>query len=198
MTSPPSFEGLLAALQGLPGIGPKSARRIAHHVLSISREEFDEFISALTLVRERTRFCSTCHAMTETDLCTICTDESRDQNVIAVVETPRDVEILEKTGEFKGRYHVLGGLLAPLKGIGPDHLAISDLVERIRQDRVREVLLATSPNVEGEATALYLARRLKTLGAKITRLASGLPVGTALEFADEATLARSLSGRREI
>lgn len=198
MASLPSLEKLVLALQRLPGVGPKSARRIAHHVLSASENEATELTSAVFEARERTRRCSVCHSLTEADPCDLCSDPSRDSRILAVVEDAADVEVLEKTHEFKGRYHVLGGALQPLRGIGPEDLHVSDLLERVQAGGVDEVLLATNPNVEGEATALYLARRIKPLGIKVTRLAFGLPVGAALEFADEVTLSRSLSGRREV
>ncbi|HKC25538.1 MAG TPA: recombination mediator RecR [Thermoanaerobaculia bacterium] len=194
----PSFERLIAALERLPGIGPKSARRLAHHLLSAADGEAEAFLDALSTARARTRSCSLCHALTEEDPCSLCADPTRDLRLVAVVEDPADVDVLEKTREFKGRYHVLGGALAPLRGVGPDDLHVADLLARIAPEGILEVLLATNPNVDGEATALYLARRLKPLGVKVTRLAFGLPVGAALEFADEVTLSRSLSGRREI
>jgi recombination protein RecR len=194
----PSFDRLMASLERLPGIGPKSARRIAHHLLRVAAPEAELLVEALHAARERTRSCSLCHALTEDDPCAICSDPSRDTRLLAVVEEAADVDVLEKTREFKGRYHVLGGALAPLRGIGPDDLHVPDLLARLAQPGVDEVLLATNPNVEGEATALYLARRLKPLGVRVTRLALGLPVGAALEFADDVTLSRSLSGRREI
>jgi recombination protein RecR len=194
----PSFERLLAALERLPGIGPKSARRLAHHLLAAADAEAETLLEALRAARERTRACSLCHALTEDDPCALCTDPTRDARLVAVVEDPADVDVLERTREFKGRYHVLGGALAPLRGVGPDDLHVADLLARIAPEGILEVLLATNPNVDGETTALYLARRLKPLGVKVTRLAFGLPVGAALEFADEVTLSRSLSGRREI
>jgi recombination protein RecR len=194
----PSFDRLLAALERLPGIGPKSARRLAHHLLAAPELEADLLVESLRAARERTRACSVCHALTEEDPCAVCSDPARDPRLLAVVEDAADVDVVERTREFRGRYHVLGGALAPLRGIGPDDLHVADLVARIEPERIEEVLLATNPNVEGEATALYLARRLKPLGVKVTRLAFGLPVGAALEFADEVTLSRSLAGRREI
>jgi recombination protein RecR len=194
----PSFERLLAALERLPGVGPKSARRLAHHLLGAPAGEAESLVEALRLARERTRACTVCHALTEEDPCALCTDPARDARLLAVVEDAADVEVLERTREFRGRYHVLGGALAPLRGIGPDDLHVADLLSRIEPEGISEVLLATNPNVDGEATALYLARRLKPLGVKVTRLAFGLPVGAALEFADEVTLSRSLSGRREM
>ncbi len=197
MTRLPSFERLLAALERLPGIGPKSSRRLAHHLMAAAPEEAEALLAAVREARERTRSCSTCHALTEEEPCAICADPGRDGRLLAVVEEPHDVEVLERTREFRGRYHVLGGALAPLRGIGPDDLHVTDLLARVA-DGVEEVILATNPNVEGEATALYLVRRLKPLGVRVTRLALGLPVGAALEFADELTLSRSLSGRREV
>lgn len=197
MTGLPAYGRLCAALERLPGIGPKSARRLAHHLLVLPEAEAASFVDAVQEARSRTRSCSTCHALTEADPCAVCSDPVRDRGLLAVVEDPQDVEVLERTGEFRGRYHVLGGALAPLRGIGPDELHIADLVGRVG-DGVSEVVLATNPNVEGEATALYLVRRLRPLGVKVTRLALGLPVGAALEFADEVTLARSLTFRREV
>ncbi|HEV8268131.1 MAG TPA: recombination mediator RecR [Thermoanaerobaculia bacterium] len=202
MGSLPSFERLLSLLERLPGIGPKSARRMAHHLLLQEESEASSLVEALLDARRLTLFCGTCHALTEADPCFFCTDPSRDGALLAVVEEASDVDALEKTHEFRGRYHVLGGALAPLKGIGPDDLHVADLVDRVARraegPAIEEVLLATNPNVEGEATALYLARRLKPLGPRVTRLAFGLPVGAALEFADEVTLSRSLAGRREV
>lgn len=198
----PSFARLIAALERLPGVGPKSARRLAHYLLAAPGPEAEELSGALAEARERTRPCSVCHALTEEDPCAVCSDPGRDLHLLAVVEEPADVEVLEKTHEFRGRYHVLGGALAPLRGIGPDELHVEDLLARVAkgegEGKVEEVLLATNPNVEGEATALYLARRLKPLGVKVTRLALGLPVGAALEFADEVTLSRAVSNRREL
>ena len=197
MTSLPSLSRLVAALERLPGIGPKGARRIAHFLLSAPEGEAAGLARAVVEARERTRSCSVCHALTEEDPCALCSDPTRDGTLLAVVEDPFDVEVLERTREFRGRYHVLGGALAPLRGIGPDDLHVAGLLERVAAG-VTEVVLATNPNVEGEATALYLARRLKPLGVRVTRLAFGLPVGAAIEFADEVTLSRSLSGRREV
>jgi len=198
----PAFDRLVAALEKLPGIGPKSARRLAHHLLAAPEDDAGALTAAVAEARARTRSCSICHALTETDPCSICSDPSRDARLLAVVEDAADVEVLERTHEFRGRYHVLGGALAPLRGIGPDDLNVADLVARVERpaagEAMEEVLLATNPNVEGESTALYLARRLKPLGVRVTRLALGLPVGAAIEFADEVTLSRSLAGRREI
>jgi recombination protein RecR len=202
MAALPAFDRLVAALERLPGVGPKSARRLAYYLLAAPEHETGALTAAVAEARERTRSCSICHALTETDPCNICSDPTRDRRLLAVVEDAADVHVLERTHEFRGRYHVLAGVLAPLRGIGPDDLNVADLIARVERpaegEAVEEVLLATNPNVEGESTALYLARRLKPLGVKVTRLALGLPVGAALEFADEVTLSRSLSGRREI
>jgi recombination protein RecR len=194
----PSFQRMVTALERLPGVGPKSARRLALFLLGTPPELTDELLESIREARERTRRCSTCHSLTESDPCAICSDPARDRGLLAVVEEAGDVDVIERTHEFKGRYHVLGGALAPLRGIGPDDLHVADLVERVAAERFEEILLATNPNVEGESTALYLARRLKPLNVKVTRLAFGLPVGAALEFADEVTLSRSLTGRREV
>jgi recombination protein RecR len=198
----PAFDRLVAALEKLPGIGPRSARRLAYHLLSAPEHDAGALTAAMAEARARTRSCSACHSLTEVDPCAICTDSSRDARLLAVVEDAADVEVLERTREFRGRYHVLGGALAPLRGIGPDDLHVADLIARVEHpaagEALDEVLLAMNPNVEGESTALYLARRIKPLGVRVTRLALGLPVGAALEFADEITLSRSLAGRREI
>jgi recombination protein RecR len=194
----PSFDRLLASLERLPGVGPKSARRLGHYLLGAPEAEVKLLAESLALARERTRSCSVCHALTEADPCSVCSDPGRDARLLAVVEEAADVDVLERTHEFRGRYHVLGGALAPLRGIGPDELHVAGLLSRVGAGGIEEVLLATNPNVEGETTALYLARRLKTLGVRVTRLALGLPVGAALEFADEVTLSRSITGRREI
>ncbi len=196
----PAFDRLAAALERLPGIGPKSARRIAHHLLGAPEDETSELAASLREARERTRSCSVCHTLTEQDPCDVCADPGRDGRLLAVVEEAADVAMLERTGEYRGRYHVLGGAMAPLRGVGPDDLNVEDLLRRVQdgEPRVEEVLLATNPNVEGEATALYLLRRLKPLGVKVTRLALGLPVGAALEFADEVTLSRAVTNRREL
>ena len=198
MSALPAFERLLAALQRLPGIGPRSSRRIGHWVLAATDAEAEALVTALRVARERVVACGVCHALTEEEPCRFCADPGRDGRLVAVVEEAADVEVLERTREFRGRYHVLGGALAPLKGIGPDELNVADLVARVAAGGIEEVLLATNPTTEGEATALYLARRLKPLGARVTRLALGLPVGAALEFADDVTLSRSLSGRKEV
>lgn len=194
----PAFDRLISSLEKLPGVGPKSARRLALFMLGAPPGSMDALVVSIGEARERTRSCSVCHGLTEVDPCELCSNPARDGRMLAVVEDAGDVEVLERTHEFRGRYHVLGGALAPLRGIGPDELNVGSLLTRIAGEGIQEVLLATNPNVEGEATALYLARRIKPLGIKVTRLAFGLPVGAAIEFADEVTLSRSVSGRREI
>ena len=193
---------LVRELARLPGIGEKTAQRLAFHILEAGPVYAGELSAAISGVVRDVRLCSVCQTLTERDPCPICRDPQRDGRVVCVVETVPDLLAVERTHEFRGRYHVLGGALAPLRGIGPDDLNVAELVGRIenapREARVEEVLIATNPNVEGEATALYLARRLKPLGVRVTRLALGLPVGAALEFADDVTLSRSLAGRREM
>jgi recombination protein RecR len=181
----------------LPGIGPKSAQRIAFHLLSVDRADIDRLCAALTRMAVEVKFCERCGNVSEGDLCRICADPRRDAAVICVVEEPKDVAAVERTREYRGVYHVLGGAISPIDGIGPDQLRIAELLKRIAEPDVREVILATDPNLEGEATATYLVRMLATFpGLAVTRLASGLPVGGDLEYADEVTLGRALSGRR--
>jgi recombination protein RecR len=181
----------------LPGIGPKSAQRIAFHLLSVDRADIDRLCAALTRMAIEVKFCERCGNVSEGDLCRICADPRRDGAVICVVEEPKDVAAVERTREYRGVYHVLGGAISPIDGIGPDQLRIAELLKRIAEPDVREVILATDPNLEGEATATYLVRMLATFpGLSVTRLASGLPVGGDLEYADEVTLGRALSGRR--
>jgi recombination protein RecR len=181
----------------LPGIGPKSAQRIAFHLLSVDRADIDRLCAALTRMAVEVKFCERCGNVSEGDLCRICADPRRDGAVICVVEEPKDVAAVERTREYRGVYHVLGGAISPIDGIGPDQLRIAELLKRIAEPDVREVILATDPNLEGEATATYLVRLLATFpGLSVTRLASGLPVGGDLEYADEVTLGRALSGRR--
>jgi recombination protein RecR len=181
----------------LPGIGPKSAQRIAFHLLSVDRADIDRLCAALTRMAVEVKFCERCGNVSENDLCRICADPRRDAAVICVVEEPKDVAAVERTREYRGVYHVLGGAISPIDGIGPDQLRIAELLKRIAEPEVREVILATDPNLEGEATATYLVRMLATFpGLSVTRLASGLPVGGDLEYADEVTLGRALSGRR--
>jgi recombination protein RecR len=195
--TPKSFDRLAAELQRLPGIGAKSAARLAYHLLRAPAEEAERLSRSIAEARAAVRRCSVCNTLTEPDPCDVCSDPERDAAVLCVVEEPGNVAAIEKTREFKGRYHVLWGALSPLKGVGPDEIEVAGLLERMTPE-VREVILATNPNVEGEATALYLARRLKAAGVRITRIAFGLPVGGDIEYADEVTMARSLENRREL
>ena len=189
---------LVEQLQRLPGIGPKGAQRLAFHLLRQPRDDVNALIDAVREVKERITYCSVCSNITDLDPCFYCTDESRDHRLICVVEDPHNVDAVEKTREFKGLYHVLMGALSPLQGIGPDELKIKSLLERLRDSEVQEVILATNPNVEGEATAIYLAKLIKPLGLRVTRIAMGLPVGSDLEYADEVTINKAMAGRREI
>jgi recombination protein RecR len=189
---------LIDELGRLPGIGPKSAQRIAFHLLKVGTDDVVRLAHALTDAKARVRFCARCWNIADAELCPICVDERRDSGVICVVEESRDIVAVERTGEFRGRYHVLLGAMSPLEGIGPEQLKIKELVARLEPEGVREVILCTNPNTEGEVTAMYLARILKPFGLRITRIASGLPVGGDLEYADELTLGRALEGRRDI
>jgi recombination protein RecR len=195
--TPRSLERLTAEFQRLPGIGAKSAARLAYYLLRSSDEESERLAGAIRDARAAVRRCSVCNTLTEEDPCEICSDPRRDAGILCVVEEPGNLAAIEKTREFKGRYHVLWGALSPLKGIGPDQIDVAGLVARVTPD-VKEVVIATNPNVEGEATALYLARRLKATGVRITRIAFGLPVGGDIEYADEVTMARSMENRREL
>jgi len=194
----PVVQSLIDELGRLPGIGPKSAQRIAFHLLKLPATDVERLARSIVEAKERVRFCSQCFNVAETELCRICTDDRRDPSMICVVEEARDIVAIEKTGEFSGRYHVLLGAISPIDGIGPEQLKIRELLGRLSGDVVTEVILCTNPNVEGEATALYLARLLKPLGLTVSRIASGLPVGGDLEYADELTLGRALEGRRTI
>jgi recombination protein RecR len=191
-------QDLIDELGRLPGVGPKSAQRIAFHLLKLPKDDALRLAGAIAVVKERVSFCTTCFNISEGDRCGICTDTRRDPNVVCVVEEPRDIVAVERTGEFKGRYHVLQGAISPIEGIGPDQLRVKELLTRIEPEGIDEIILCTNPNIEGEATAMYLARLLKPLGLKVTRIASGLPVGGDLEYADELTLGRALEGRREL
>src|SRR5262245_22480938 len=195
--TPKSLERLAAEFQRLPGIGAKSAARLAYFLLRSSNDEAERLAAAIRESRAAVKRCSVCNTLTEDDPCEICSDPRRDPAILCVVEEPGNLAAIEKTREFKGRYHVLWGALSPLKGIGPDEIDVAGLVSRVTPE-VREVVIATNPNVEGEATALYLARRLKATGARVTRIAFGLPVGGDIEYADEVTMARSLENRREL
>jgi recombination protein RecR len=190
-----AVQDLIDELGRLPGIGPKSAQRIAFHLLDADKEDVRRLADAMTTVKEKVRFCRICGNVAEMDECAICRDARRDASVICVVEESKDVMAIERTRSFRGRYHVLGGAISPIQGIGPDQLRIRELMTRLSDDTVQEVVLATDPNLEGEATATYLSRMLKTLGVRVTRLASGLPVGGDLEYADEVTLGRAFEGR---
>jgi recombination protein RecR len=189
-----ALQQLIEEFAGLPGIGRKTAQRLALHILKQPREEVVKMAKALVSVKDRIRYCSSCWNITEVDPCPICSSAKRERSLICVVEEPNDVMAIEKTNEFRGLYHVLGGSLSPLDGIGPDELKIRELLQRMTE-HVTEVILALNPNVEGEATTIYLTRLLKPLGTKISRIARGIPVGGDLEFADEATLTRALEGR---
>ncbi|HEV2889097.1 MAG TPA: recombination mediator RecR [Frankiaceae bacterium] len=189
-------QDLIDELGRLPGVGPKGAQRIAFHLLAQDPEDVKRLVTALTEVKDKVRFCKVCGNVAEAEECRICRDPRRDLTVICVVEEPKDVVAIEKTREFKGRYHVLGGAISPIEGVGPDDLRIRELMQRLADGAVTELILATDPNLEGEATATYLARLVKPMGLRVTRLASGLPVGGDLEYADEVTLGRAFEGRR--
>jgi len=195
---PDPLARLVEQLQKLPGIGAKGAQRLAFHILKNPRDEADRLCEAIRDVKERVTYCSTCNNITEHDPCGFCTSATRDQRVICVVEEPQNVSVVEKTREFRGVYHVLMGALSPLHGVGPDDLKIKGLLSRVGGGVVEEIILATNPTVEGEATALYLARLLKPLGVRVTRIAMGIPVGSDLEYADEVTMTRAMEGRREV
>ncbi|MCI0689989.1 MAG: recombination mediator RecR [Sporichthyaceae bacterium] len=191
-----AVQDLIDELGRLPGIGPKSAQRLAFHLLSADPHDVRRLVDAINEVKEKVRFCLVCGNVAEAEQCRICRDPRRDQTVLCVVEEPKDVVAIERTREFRGRYHILGGAISPIEGIGPDDLRIRELMQRLADGEVNELILATDPNLEGEATATYLARLLKPMGLRVTRLASGLPVGGDLEYADEVTLGRAFEGRR--
>jgi recombination protein RecR len=194
----PPVQSLIDELGRLPGIGPKSAQRIAFHLLKVPADDANRLAHAIRDAKEKVRFCERCFNVSDATLCSFCTDDRRDSTIICVVEESRDIVSVERTGEFNGRYHVLLGAMSPLEGIGPEQLKIRELLSRLEPEGVQEVIVCTNPNTEGEVTAMYLARMLKPLGLKVTRLASGLPVGGDLEYADELTLGRALEGRRTI
>jgi recombination protein RecR len=191
-----AVQDLIDELGRLPGVGPKSAQRIAFHLLAAEPADVTRLAVALQRMKDEVKFCKTCGNVAEAEECRICKDARRDLTIICVVEEPKDVVAIERTREFRGRYHVLGGAISPIEGIGPDDLRVRELLQRLRDGVVTELILATDPNLEGEATATYLARLIKPIGLKVTRLASGLPVGGDLEYADEVTLGRAFSGRR--
>ena len=190
------IQDLIDELGRLPGVGPKSAQRIAFHIIQSDRVDVSRLAEVLKTVKERVKFCTTCGNISEEELCKICRDSRRDNTSICVVEESKDVIAIEKTREFKGKYHVLGGAISPIDGIGPENLRIRELMQRLAETEIAEVIIATDPNLEGEATATYLTRLIKPLGVKVSRLASGLPVGGDLEYADEVTLGRAFEGRR--
>ena len=195
---PAALESLVEQFARLPGIGSKSAQRLAFHVLSLSEEDARAFADAIVTAKKTVTFCPVCRNLTDGGLCPVCSSPKRDGSVICVVADPRDVVAIERSREFSGRYHVLHGVISPMNHVGPDDLEIKPLVERVSKGGVSEVIMATNPDTEGEATAMYLARLLRPFGVKVTRLAYGIPVGGHLEFADDATLMRALEGRREI
>ena len=193
-----AVQDLIDELGRLPGVGPKSAQRIAFHLLGTDPTDVQRLADAITTVKEKVRFCDTCGNIAESEQCRICADPRRDQTILCVVEEPKDVVVIERTREFRGRYHVLGGAIDTMNGVGPDDLRIRQLLTRLGDGTVEEVIIATDPNIEGEATATYLARMLVPLGVTVSRLASGLPVGGDLEYADEVTLGRAFEGRRKV
>ena len=192
------MQAMIDALSRLPSVGPKSAQRIAFHLLKTDRDEVTRLTRAIDEARDSVRFCERCFNFSESTLCHICSDERRDASTLCVVEESRDVVAIEKTGQFRGRYHVLLGAINPLEGVGPEHLKMRELLLRLEPESVSEVILCLNPNTEGDVTTMYLARILKPLGVKVTQLAMGLPVGGDLEYADEVTLGRALTGRREV
>ena len=198
MSQPETLTRLVEQLQRLPGIGRKSAQRLAFHVMKSTREDADRLCEAIRDVKERISYCSVCSNVTDIDPCPICTDDSRDLRQLCVVEEPQNVMAIERSRDYNGRYHVLMGALSPLHGVGPGDLRIKSLLTRVDAGGVEEVILATNPNVEGEATAIYLARLLKPLGMRVTRIAMGVPVGSDLEYADDVTMHKAMEGRREV
>ncbi|MBF5083003.1 recombination mediator RecR [Quadrisphaera sp. INWT6] len=191
-----AVQDLIDELGRLPGVGPKSAQRLAFHLLAADEDEVGRLVTALTEVKRRVRFCTVCGNVAQDEQCRICRDPRRDTTALCVVEEPKDVVAIERTREYRGRYHVLGGAISPIEGVGPDDLRVRELLTRLASGEVTEVIIATDPNLEGEATATYLARMLRPMGLRVTRLASGLPVGGDLEYADEVTLGRAFEGRR--
>lgn len=192
-----SIDNLKKELNKLPGIGPKTAQRLAYHIVKINLNEAEKLANAILEVKEKIKYCSLCFNLSEEDICNICKDETRDKSTICVVQEPHNLLIIEKSNVYKGLYHVLLGVLSPLHGIGPNNIKIQELIERIKSIPVKEVIIATNPNIEGEATAAYITKILNPFNIKITRIAFGVPVGADLEYIDEVTIARALSGRRE-
>jgi len=195
---PEPLARLIDSFSRLPGIGPKTAGRLAFHVLRMKEDDVIDFAKALVNVKRNLHYCSVCCNITDTDPCRICQDKSRDSSTICVVQEPKDLVAMERTKEFNGYYHVLHGAISPMEGIGPDEIRIADLLKRLSDECVQELILATNPNIEGEATAMYLSRLVRPFGLKVTRIAHGLPVGGDLEYADEVTLTKALEGRREL
>lgn len=198
MSLPESLQDLVDQFKKLPGIGAKSAQRLAFHVLRTPREEAERLCDAVRNVKDKVTYCTVCNTITDVDPCVYCADEIRDRRIICVVEEPQNVHVVDKAGGFRGVYHVLMGAISPLQGVGPDELKITGLLARIAAGGVEEVILATSPTVEGEATAIYLARLLKPLGVRVTRIATGIPVGSDIEYADDLTMGKAMEGRREV
>jgi recombination protein RecR len=198
MSLPASLQNLIDQFKRLPGVGAKSAQRLAFHVLKTPREDAERLIDAIREVKDRVTYCTICNNFTDVDPCQYCADPGRDHRLVCVVEEPQNVNVIEKTGGFRGVSHVLLGALSPLQGVGPDDLKIKGLLTRISGDQIEEIILATNPTVEGEATAIYLARLLKPLGVRVTRIATGIPVGSDLEYADELTMGKAMEGRREV
>ncbi|MGH2723650.1 MAG: recombination mediator RecR [Actinomycetota bacterium] len=192
------IQDLIDELNRLPGIGPKSAQRLAFHIVKAQAQDARRLADALTRAKDRVRFCRECYGVAEGELCRLCADPTRDTTVVCVVEEPKDVSAVERAGVVKGRYHVLGGAISPMQGIGPDDLRVQELLDRVGRNGVSEIILAMNPNLEGNATAMFVAGLLKPLGVRVTRLASGLPVGGDLEYADEVTLGQALEGRRDM
>ncbi|MCX8129577.1 MAG: recombination mediator RecR [Clostridia bacterium] len=189
---------LIEEFEKLPGVGHKTAQRLAFHVLNLTEDKVENLATAIKEAKLKTRYCSICSNLTDIDPCNVCSSATRDNSSICVVEDPRDVIAMERTREFKGLYHVLHGAISPMEGIGPEDIKIKELLTRIREGHINEVILATNPNIEGEATAMYISKLLKPLGIRVTRIAHGIPVGGDLEYADEVTLAKALEGRREL
>lgn len=194
----PSIEKLIEAFEKLPSIGNKTAARLAFYILNSSKEETDEFVSAIINAKQNLKYCSICYNISDTDPCTICSNVGRDKSIICVVEDVKDIVAMERTHEFKGVYHVLHGSISPMNGVGPDDIKIKELLARLMDGDIKEIILATNPRVEGEATAMYISKLVKPLGIKVTRIAHGIPVGGDLEYTDEVTLTKALEGRREL
>lgn len=198
MALPDALQTLIEQFKRLPGVGAKSAQRLAFHVLKTPREDAERLCEAIRDVKDRVTYCTVCNNFTDVDPCVYCADPARDHRIVCVVEEPQNVNVIEKTGGFRGVYHVLLGAISPLQGVGPDDLKIKGLLSRLGSEGVEEIILATNPTVEGEATAIYLARLMKPLGLRVTRIATGIPVGSDLEYADELTMGKAMEGRREV